>query len=453
MSILSRLVDFLPEEDREAIAAARRTGPSAVAAGPATMANDRPSEVEVETIADRYVAEQQAASEVVQPAVEEPPVEEPPSVVIDTGGGSTGNNVTSDETVIENGRLLVYSITRDPNGNVVSRTFRDDLGPSGGSGSGGGGEVAPVPGDPVEKFNVKEFAQANYGFLGQELLDFFNVKEFAQANYGFLGQELLDFFIDEYNVNGGDADEALRGMRTTQAYKDKFPGIFRDDGTTLRIESDTPELDYIKIKEDYKTYLADYNLNPDYFEDQMTSLFENDVAPSTFANRLDTAYTSLFTQFDAVKQYYVENYPGVFPTTDDLTDEAIFASFISEDISSDIIEQRVKVSQIGGAFKEEDLTISADQAQRLVSAGLSGTGAQQIAQRAEARLPRLQRLAKRFTGREDIFGLSEFIESEVFGEGTAAQLEERLEAEQASVFTRAEGAATTQAGVTGLIEQ
>ncbi len=435
MSILSRLVDFLPEEDREAIAAARRTGPSAVAAGPATTAiDDRPSEVEVEAIADKYVAEQAAASEVVQPVVEELPVEEPPSVVIDTGGGSTGNNVTSDETVIENGRLLVYSITRDPNGNVVSRTFLRDLGPSGGSGSGGGGggEVAPVPGDPVEKFNVKEFAQANYGFLGQEL---------------------LDFFIDEYNVNGGDADEALRGMRTTQAYKDKFPGIFRDDGTTLRIESDTPELDYIKIKEDYKTYLADYNLNPDYFEDQMTSLFENDVAPSTFANRLDTAYTSLFTQFDAVKQYYVENYPGVFPTTDDLTDEAIFASFISEDISSDIIEQRVKVSQIGGAFKEEDLTISADQAQRLVSAGLSGTGAQQIAQRAEARLPRLQRLAKRFTGREDIFGLSEFIESEVFGEGTAAQLEERLEAEQASVFTRAEGAATTQAGVTGLIEQ
>ena len=80
--------------------------------------------------------------------------------------------------------------------------------------------------------------------------------------------ENLDLFIDEYNVNGGDADEALRGMRTTQAYKDRFPGIFRDDGTTLRIESNTPELDYIKIKEDYRTYLEDYNLNPDYFEYQ-----------------------------------------------------------------------------------------------------------------------------------------------------------------------------------------
>ena len=438
MSILARLVDFLPEEDRQAISASRQTGPSAVAAGPATTAiDDRPSEVEVEAIADSYVAEQEAAAAavvppaVIQTPVEEPPVEEPAGTE-DTGTVVTSNNVTSDETVVENGRLLVYSITRDANGNVVSRTFLKDLGATGGGGSSGGGEVAPVPGDPVEKFNVKEFAQANYGFLGQEL---------------------LDLFIDEYNVNGGDADEALRGMRTTQAYKDKFPGIFREDGTTLRIESNTPELDYIKIKEDYSTYLEDYNLNPQYFENQMTELFENDVDPSTFANRLDTAYTSLFTQFDAVKQYYVQNYPGIFPSTDDLTDEAIFASFISEDISSDIIEQRVKVSQIGGAFKEEDLTISADQAQRLVSAGLSGTGAQQIAQRAEARLPRLQRLAKRFTGREDIFGLSEFIESEVFGEGAAAQLEERLESEQASIFTRAEGAAATQAGVTGLIEQ
>jgi hypothetical protein len=178
MSILSRLIDFLPEEDRQAIAAARRTGQSAVAAGPATMANDRPSEVEVEAIADRYVAEQAAANtngnlEFGDLSINAgPPIEEPVIPEVETTGVTTSNNVTSDETVIENGRLLVYSITRDPNGNVVSRTFRDDLGPSGGSGSGGGGEVAPVPGDPVEKFNVKEFAQANYGFLGQELLDF-----------------------------------------------------------------------------------------------------------------------------------------------------------------------------------------------------------------------------------------------------------------------------------------
>jgi hypothetical protein len=366
----------------------------------------------------------------------------------DTGGGDTGGGEGDEDsdtiipltdpepeptarkeksrsTIIKNGRLVLQIIYND------GTTDEIDLGPSD-PGVSDPPPPAPVTGEPQEQFNAREFAQANYSYLGEEL---------------------LETFIGEYNVNGGDVDEALRTMRGTQAYKDKFPGIFREDGTTLRFTTETPELDYIKMKEDYFNALEDYNLNPNYFENKITDLFENDVDPGTFATRLDTAYTSLFNQFDAVKQYYVENYPGQFPTTDDISDEAIFASFISEDVSADIISQRVKVSQIGGAFKEEDFAVSAQQAQRLVSAGLSGTGAQQLAARAETQLPRLQRLARRFTGREDIFGLSEFIESEVFGEGVSAQVRERLEAEQATVFTREGGAAQTQAGVTGLVEQ
>ena len=362
--------------------------------------------------------EPQAAAVVSEPDPEPQPDPDPDPE-------PTGRTVQSTQTIVKNGRIVFQTIYSD--GTIEEQ----DLGPSD-PGVPDPPPPAPVPGDPQEQFNAREFAQANYSYLGEEL---------------------LETFIGEYNANGGDVDEALRTMRGTQAYKDKFPGIFREDGTTLRFTTETPELDYIKMKEDYFNALEDYNLNPNYFEDKITDLFENDVDPGTFATRLDTAYTSLFNQFDAVKQYYVENYPGQFPTTDDISDEAIFASFISEDVSADIISQRVKVSQIGGAFKEEDFAVSAQQAQRLVSAGLSGTGAQQIAQRAEASLPRLQRLARRFTGREDIFGLSEFIESEVFGEGVAAQVRERLEAEQATAFTREGGAAQTQAGVTGLVEQ
>ena len=161
----------------------------------------------------------------------------------------------------------------------------------------------------------------------------------------------------------------------------------------------------------------------------------------------------MFPQFEAVKTYYVNNYPNIFPSTEDITDEAIFASFIDEDVSADIINQRVNVAQIGGAFLEQDFAISTEQAQRLVSAGLTGQGAQRIAARAETQLPRLQKLARRFTGREDIFGLSEFIEAEVFGSGVAERVREKLEAEQATVFTREGGAAVTQQGVTGLVEQ
>ena len=84
-------------------------------------------------------------------------------------------------------------------------------------------------------------------------------------------------FIDEFNTNGGDEEEAIRVVRTT-TYKD-VSGIFREDGKTLRIDTPTPELDYVKIKEDYSNLLQDYNLNPEYFADQIETLFVNDVSP------------------------------------------------------------------------------------------------------------------------------------------------------------------------------
>ena len=340
----------------------------------------------------------------------------------------TGKTVVSTQEIIKGGRRVLLTIYSD------GSTDEQDLGPASEPPPPPPtpGPVVEVPGDPVEEFDAQAYAETNYPWLGPEL---------------------SEAFLQEFNTNGGDEEEALRVLRTTQAYKDKFPGIFREDGKTLRIDTPTPELDYIKIDEDYTNLLADYNLNPDYFGNQIQTLFENDVAPRTFEERLNVAYNSLFPQFGAVKQYYVNNYPNIFPTTEDITDEAIFASFISEDVSADIINQRVEVSQIGGAFLEQDFAISTEQAQRLISAGVSGTGAQQLAARAETQLPRLQRLASRFTGREDIFGLSEFIESEVFGDGVADQVRARLEGEQATVFTQEGGAAATQAGITGLVEQ
>ena len=115
---------------------------------------------------------------------------EPDPIPVPTGGGNT----TSDETVIENGRILVYRITRDSSGNIVSREFLRDLGPERPEGTGTPRPVTAVPGDPVEQFNAREFAQTNYGLLGEEL---------------------IEVFLSEYNSNGGDVDESLRAMRGT----------------------------------------------------------------------------------------------------------------------------------------------------------------------------------------------------------------------------------------------
>ena len=286
-------------------------------------------------------------------------------------------------------------------------------------------------GDPVEKFDIREYAELNYSWMNEEL---------------------MNNFLEIYNSNGGEADDAIRELRTTQAYKDEFPGIFRDDGKTLRLEGQTPELDYITNVEAYKNYLADYNLNPDFFENKIVQLFENDVAPRELQERLDTAYTLLFPQFDAVKRYYVENYPNVAQTTDDISNEAIFASFLDEDISRDIIERRITVSQIGGAFGEQDVDITLSQAQRLISAGVSSTLAQQLAARAETQIPRLQRLARKYRGNENIFGTSEFLEAEVFADSEAQRLQEQLEAEEESLFSATGGSAIGETGVIGLEE-
>jgi hypothetical protein len=408
-------------------------GPSAVAAGPTTplYVDDRPAE------------------EVVPPVI----IEEPDGG-LDDGGPGTGTQTGGGEVVTTKYKIVGnppnYSVVEGTDGTYTSQgaaqadadrlnqEWRDkqtqEPGEEGPPTSQPPGQPPLVqePGDPQEAFDAREWAQESYPWLKGEL---------------------LETFLDVYDTNGGDVQDALRNLRSTEDYKNEFQGIFREDGKTLRFEGDQPELQYIKMKEDFSGLLEQYNLNPTYFEDKITQLFENDVDPTKFERRLSVAYNTLFPQFDAVKQYYVQNYPAVFPTTEDITDEAIFASFIDEDVSADIISQRINVSQIGGAFQEQDFAISKEQAQRLVSAGLTGTGAQQLAQRAEASLGRLQRISQRFTGREDIFGLSEFIESEVFGEGVSQRLRERLEAEQATAFTREGGAAATQAGLTGLVEQ
>lgn len=288
-----------------------------------------------------------------------------------------------------------------------------------------------VQGDPVEKFDIEEYARLNYTWMDEEI---------------------LGTFLDIYNSNGGEADDAMRELRTTESYKKEFPGIFRDDGKTLRLEGATPELDYITNVEAYKNYFADYNLNPDLFENKIIELFEKDVAPRELQERLDTAYNLLFSQFDSVKKFYVQNYPNVATSEDQISNEAIFASFINEDISRDIIENRINISQIGGAFGERDVDVTLSQAQRLISAGVNSRLAQQLAAKAETNLPRLQRLAQKYRADRNIFGTSEFLDSEVFAEGEARRLQDQLESEEKSIFSATGNTAITDVGVTGLEE-
>tara|TARA_R100000995_G_scaffold78366_1_gene48915 strand:- start:458 stop:1765 length:1308 start_codon:yes stop_codon:yes gene_type:complete len=342
----------------------------------------------------------------------------------DTGGPVT---ITSIREYINNGRRMRLTIYSD------GTSTEEDIGPA----DDGRSDPPPAPqlteqvGDPVEKFNIEEYARLNYTWMDEEL---------------------LQTFISIYNTNGGEADDAIRELRTTEKYKEEFPGIFREDGKTIRLEGATPELQYLTNVEAYRSYFADYNLNPDLFENKIVQLFEQDVAPKEVEERLSTAYSLLFPQFDAVKTFYVQNYPNVATSEDQITDEAIFASFINEDISKDIIENRVKISQIGGAFAERGVDVTLSQSQRLINAGVNSQLAQQLAAKAETNLPRLRRLAAKYRESQAVFGTSEFLEAEVFADSEAAFLKQQLEAEEEATFSATGTTAISDTGVTGLQE-
>lgn len=346
---------------------------------------------------------------------------------LDDGSGPAGPvTITSIRQYVSNGRRMRLTIYSD------GTSVEEDLGPAD---TGGSPPAAPKldenVGDPVEKFDIEEYARLNYTWMDEEL---------------------LQTFLSIYNTNGGEADDAIRELRTTEKYKEEFPGIFREDGKTLRLEGATPELQYLTNVEAYRSYFADYNLNPDLFENKIVQLFENDVAPKEVEERLATAYNLLFPQFDAVKTFYVQNYPNVATSEDQITDEAIFASFINEDISKDIIENRIKISQIGGAFAERGIDVTLSQSQRLINAGVNSQLAQQLAAKAETNLPRLRRLAAKYRESQAVFGTSEFLEAEVFADSEAAFLRQQLEAEEEATFSATGTTAISDTGVTGLQE-
>lgn len=341
-----------------------------------------------------------------------------------TGGPVT---ITSIREYINNGRRMRLTIYSD------GTSTEEDIGPAddGRSDPPAAPQLTEQVGDPVEKFDIEEYARLNYTWMDEEL---------------------LQTFISIYNTNGGEADDAIRELRTTEKYKEEFPGIFREDGKTIRLEGATPELQYLTNVEAYRSYFADYNLNPDLFENKIVQLFEQDVAPREVEERLSTAYNLLFPQFDAVKTFYVQNYPNVATSEDQITDEAIFASFINEDISKDIIENRVKISQIGGAFAERGVDVTLSQSQRLINAGVNSQLAQQLAAKAETNLPRLRRLAAKYRESQAVFGTSEFLEAEVFADSEAAFLKQQLESEEQTIFSATGTTAISDTGVTGLQE-
>lgn len=252
----------------------------------------------------------------------------------------------------------------------------------------------------------------------------------AAALYPYLPPALLDLYADFWD-DSGDPTLALAELRADPQYTTFFPGIKRADGS-LRMS----EAEYLSTLDGYRLALGQFGLNPSLFENRFVEMIEGELTVSEFADRLTAAYEGIISQAPELMAYYAENY-GI-----SLTPEAVFASFIDPELGDSILNQRIAVSQIGGAAAIQNFDLDLEFAEQLRQSGLSFAKAQEHFAQAAFLLPTLDVLAGRFDLDTD-FDITEFSLAGVIGDPQQLKRINRLRAASTSEFTEQLGSLRT----------
>ena len=260
----------------------------------------------------------------------------------------------------------------------------------------------------------------------------------AQALFPYFPGNILNIILDSW-VDSGSIDLAIAQGRASEDYAKTFPGIKREDGS-LRMT----EIQYLEVKDAMKDSLRNYNLNPDIFQNEIIDAIQGDVDIQEFQGRLQFGYEQLINNRDVVLEVYRAEY-GM-----DLTEEALFAMFISPEIATSVLENQILVSQILAEAEVADITLGKSTVQDFISAGISQEQARGLFRETE-QLSGLTGVAAQ---------MGQDLSQEDIASGLAGLSPEQLgliksaEARSASQSAVQAGAATTQAGqVTGLVEE
>ena len=275
------------------------------------------------------------------------------------------------------------------------------------------------------------------GGFGEEPQPYTPTKADAAALYPYYPSNLLDLMISSWTETGS-IDIALATVRQSDAFEQAFPGIKREDGS-LRMT----EIQYLELKDDMKDQLRNYNLNPDIFADEIVEAIAGDVDKEEFAGRLAFGYNELINNKDVVLEVYREKFGR------DLTEEALFAMFISPDISQAGLENQILTSQILAEAEIAGVGLGSEVATKFVKGKITQRQSAEIFQRAE-QLSGLTRVAAG-TG----FDLTEEeIATGIAGlDSEQLKLIRRVEARAASLSSIQAGAAQARTGeVVGLEE-
>ena len=209
------------------------------------------------------------------------------------------------------------------------------------------------------------------GGFGEETQTYTPTKADAAALYPYYPSNLLDLMISSWTETGS-IDIALATVRQSDAFEQAFPGIKREDGS-LRMT----EIQYLELKDDMKDQLRNYNLNPDIFADEIVEAIAGDVDKEEFAGRLSFGYNELINNKDVVLEVYREQF-GM-----DLTEEALFAMFISTDISQAVLENQILTSQILAEAEIAGVGLGSEVATKFVKGKITQRQSAEIFQRAE----------------------------------------------------------------------
>jgi peptidoglycan hydrolase-like protein with peptidoglycan-binding domain len=260
----------------------------------------------------------------------------------------------------------------------------------------------------------------------------------ASALFPYFPSNILNIVLNTW-VDTGSIDIAIAQGRASEDYAKTFPGIKREDGS-LRMT----EIQYLEVKDAMKDELRNYNLNPDVFENEIIDAISGDVDIQEFSGRLQFGYEQLINNRDIVLEVYKAEF-GM-----DLTEEALFAMFISPDIATAVLENNILVSQILAEAEVQDIKLGRSTVQEFISAGISQEQARSLFRETE-QLSGLTGVAAQ---------MGQDLTEEDIATGLAG-----LSPEQLSLITSAEarsaaqsaptlGAVQTQTGqVTGLVEE
>ena len=156
----------------------------------------------------------------------------------------------------------------------------------------------------------------------------------AMNLYPYYPENLIRKILDVW-TDTGEISIALSEARASDDFEKSFPGIKRPDGS-LRMT----EIEYLETKDYMQDALRTYNLNPGVFDQEIATAISGDVSAREFEGRLQFAYNQLFDNIPQVKEIYMQQ-NGI-----DLSDEAIFAMFLSPELSESVLQNQILVSQI-----------------------------------------------------------------------------------------------------------